>query len=109
MGMMREFASGTRSDAFYCYLGAANIAPLYANMKLLGYWDYGTDADEQLMLKMDNRIYVGTQDLFFKLENGYHGYTDSVSHANNMESTISSGGIYMTDIFENFHFCGLAQ
>ena len=105
MGMMREFASGTRSDAFYCYLGAANIAPLYANMKLLGYWDY-TNSE---MLKMDNRIYVGTQDLFYKLEKGYHGYTDSKTALYNNETIVSSGGIYLKDIFNNFHFCGFAQ
>ena len=100
MGMMREFASGTRSEALYCYLGAANIAPLYANMKLLGYWDYSNSE----MLKMDNRIYVGTQDLFFKLQEGYWGYTNSVSYANNMDSITNKGGIYVEDIFNNFHF-----
>lgn len=100
MGMMREFASGKRSDAFYCYLGAANIAPLYANMKLLGYWNYSNSE----MLKMDNRIYVGTKDLFYKLEKGYHGYTDSKTAFYSDKSIVSSGGIYIEDIFNNFHF-----
>lgn len=106
MGMMREFASGKRSDAFYCYLGAANIAPLYANMKLLGYWDY---SNEKLMLQMDNRIYVGTQDLFFKLDNGYHSYTGKQTAFYNENTIVGSGGKYVEDIFNNFHFCGFAQ
>lgn len=102
MGMMREFASAERSKVTYCYLSAVNMAPLYANMKLLGYWDY---SDEDLMLKMDNRIYVGTEDLFFKMAEGYMSYANEASGAE-YESGFGTakGGIYIKDIFMNFHF-----
>ena len=106
MGMMREFAANeNRSNVVYCYLSAANIAPLYANMKLLGYWQY-TDADSELMRQMDQRIRVGTEDLFFKAEQGYQDINKDIDYSPAYESTLNRtyGAIYVKDIFMNFHF-----
>ena len=110
MGMMREFASsdsGPRSKVDYSYLSAMNIAPLYANLKLLGYWDYSQQSAEtaQKMLEMDNRIYVGTQDLFFKMHEGYLGHSQQTAFAEyEWHFNQQLGASYVKDIFMNFHF-----
>lgn len=102
MGMMREYAQNSRSRSTYCYLSAVNIAPLYANMKLLGYWDY---SDETLMRQMDNRIYVGTEDLFWKMDQGYYSVSTTGSGPEYWSTFATSmGGIFIKDIFWNFHF-----
>ncbi len=108
MGMMTEFSSGIdRSKARYCYLSAVNIAPLYANLKLLGYWDYDSQTPEmaQKMLEMDNRIYVGTEDLFFKINEGYLGCSQMVQVEEwEYQFNQELGAAYIKDIFMNFHF-----
>ena len=108
MGMMREFSEGEdRSKVTYTYLSAINIAPLYANMKLLGYWDYDSSTPEmkQKMLEMDNRIYVGTEDLFFKMHEGYLGCSQKKQvEEYEWQFNQQYGASYTKDIFMNFHF-----
>lgn len=107
MGMMREYASYQRSRSTYCYLSAVNIAPLYANMKLLGYWDY---SNEDLMRQMDNRIYVGTEDLFWKMDQGYYSVSTTGTGPEYWSGFATSmGGIFIKDIFWNFHFAKSAN
>jgi len=69
-GMMMEFksidAEGMRSDANYCVMTASVVIPFLYNLKTLRDWE-----SEELM----SLIYVGHEDLIFKLENGYHSYS----------------------------------
>lgn len=74
LGMMGEFdasdANGIRSSAGYCYDSMMCVMPFYTNLKMFGGWNSETDKQKEL----DKKIYVGTNDLIFKLEQGYQGY-----------------------------------
>lgn len=73
-GMMREFNSkdsgGPRSDALYCYESWMNQIPTRTNLQLLGHWGDGS-AQKNVEELMD----IGSKDLIFKLEQGYHSYS----------------------------------
>lgn len=103
MGMMKEFASGTRSKCGYCYDSFMILNTVYANMKLFGGWNSSTAE----MREYDNRQYVGNEDLIYKYRAGYHGhasYANSVNIGEEYEySTVSRGGKYVKDIWRNFH------
>lgn len=90
-GMMTEFKSadskGIRSDAAYCYDSAMNIIPYYLNAKLLGNWDSNSEAQKN----MDSLIFVGTEDLIFKLSQGYHSYSMATAKEH-YESTMEPKG-----------------
>lgn len=103
MGMMREFASGTRSSAGYCFDSFMIINTVYANMKLFGGWD----SSSEQMRKMDSRIYVGHEDLIYKMTEGYTGYS---SYANTTKkSTVYEytseevGYRFVKDMWRNWH------
>ncbi len=102
MGMMREFAStdsgGIRSDLVYCYDSWAILVPVYTNMKLLGGWDSSTSD----MKKMDRRIYVGNEDLLFKMQEGYHSYSIGRSHEKRNFGVLR-GHMFVEEIWETFH------
>jgi hypothetical protein len=106
MGMLREFAVGEdRSKVQYSYLSVVNMGPLYANFKLLGYWDYEANPElAQKMLEMDNRIYVGTEDFYFKLHQGYQGCSQRKQVLEYEEDFVGQGADLLEDIFMNFHF-----
>lgn len=102
-GMMLEFAGGDgggiRSSASYCYESFMIINAVYANFKLFGGWDSST----QMQKEIDSLIYVGTEDLIFKLEEGYAGY--STGKPNKVfESGMNSMGYFMDkDLWRAFH------
>jgi hypothetical protein len=77
-GMMYEFASGDangiRSDAEYCAASFDILVPAIALLKIFGGWDGSTPAQQQ----MDSLMYVGNEDLIYKLEHGYHSYSKGV-------------------------------
>lgn len=115
MGMMTEFSghdsggTAARSKALYCYLSMVNIMPLYANMKLLGYWDYDsqTETVAQRMLEMDRRIMVGTEDLLFKIHEGYIGWANQSKVEETEDKFNRTYGLgYFADIWRNFHAMG---
>lgn len=102
MGMMREFAAsdsgGIRSDLAYCYDSWAILVPVYTNMKLLGGWDSSTSE----MRKMDRRIYVGNEDLLFKMQEGYHSYSVGRSHEKRNFGVLR-GHMFVSNIWETLH------
>lgn len=75
-GMCIEFISydahGRRTDAGYTDLSLRNTIPTRATLEALGYWK-GDDINE-----LESRMYVGTDDFFFKVDllrgGGYYGY-----------------------------------
>lgn len=109
MGMMREFASGDggsgnggstiRSRTTYGFDSYSILTTVYANMKLFGGWDSSTKE----MREMDNRIYVGNEDLLFKLEEGYRGFSSGHGSDEYEYMFISSGHRFTKDIWKNFH------
>ena len=103
-GMMYEFAASKRSSAGYCYDSMMIVMPMYANFKLL----YGWDSTQDWQKKLDSLIYIGTEDLIFKLTEGYHGYSSSSgSHSDEFEYSKTSMGYKMDkDIWRNFHCMG---
>lgn len=104
-GMMYEFsieAGGgevNRSSASYCYDSFQIINTLYANYKLL----YGWDSSSEQMQALDDLIYVGTQDLFFKIENGYHGFSNGSGYDTYEHSLLGQGYAFVKDMWKKFH------
>lgn len=103
MGMMREFASGTRSKCGYCYDSFMILNSLYANMKMFGGWDSSTKE----MRELDNRMYVGNEDLIYKLTEGYNGFAE---YANSTKvdveheySETDAGYSFVKDLWRNYH------
>jgi len=90
-GMMTEFATldggGIRSDASYCYNGMSLAIPTMHILKMFGGWDGSTAAQK----KCDQLIYVGTEDLIFKLQEGYMSHSKGVSGASYEANYISAG------------------
>jgi hypothetical protein len=74
-GMLYEFASGDangiRSDAEYCAASFDILVPAVTLLKIFGGWDGSTPAQQ----RMDRLMYVGNEDLIYKLEHGYHSYS----------------------------------
>ncbi len=110
MGMLMEFSSidgggYTRSKCMYCYLSTQVVVGLYANIKLLGYWDYDSQTAEvaKRMREMDSRIQVGNEDLFFKLQEGYMGNSQQKSAEEHAEEFVQYGLKFVEDIWYNFH------
>ena len=106
MGMMRELSVGDdRSKIRYSWLSAINIAPLLSNFKLLGYWDYDANPElTQRMLELENRVYVGTEDLFFKMHQGYLGCSQRKQVEELDSGFVNEGADLIEDIFMNFLF-----
>jgi|GEM_PF-1015754 len=74
-GMMMEFqsidAEGMRSDANYCIMTASVVIPFLYNLRTLRGWDGST----VLQQECDALMYVGHEDLTYKLQHGYHSYS----------------------------------
>ena len=100
MGMMREYAAtGGRSRTSYGWDSYYILNTVYANMKLFGGWDSSTTE----MRKLDNRIYVGNEDLIFKMQEGYRGHSNG-NQADEYEYNFESrGNKYTKDVWRNFH------
>ena len=99
-GMMYEFCSGSRSSAGYCYDSMMILMSMYANFKLFAGWDSSEDWQQTF----DSWIYVGTEDLIFKLTEGYKGYSSSFpGYKDEYEYSMSAGYAMDKDIWRNFH------
>lgn len=102
-GMMTEFAgsdgSGLRSNAGYGFDSMLSIVPTLANLKLFGIWDSSTERQQ----KIDALVYVGTQDLIFKMQEGYHGYSTGSVHEVHEYSSVTRGYAMDKDIWRAFH------
>lgn len=94
-GMMYEFVSGDagglRSSADYAYSSMINIVPYLLNLKMLGGWNSANNDDQ---LKLEKMMFVGHEDLIFKLENGYHSYMKG-SGSDEYEQTLEVKGYAM--------------
>ena len=103
MGMMLEYATtdsgDIRSKTSYCFDSFMNVIPLFTNMKLLSGWDSST----QRMCELDNRIWVGNEDMIYKMIEGYHGRAISVNYEEYEYDYTSSGYQFLKDIWYNFH------
>ncbi len=103
MGMMQEYAStdsgDIRSKTSYCYDSFVNVVPLYTNLKLL----YGWDSSTQRMRELDNRIWVGNEDMIYKMIEGYRGRAISANYEEFEYQYVASGYEPFKDIWYNFH------
>lgn len=94
-GMMYEFVSGDayglRSSADYAYSSMINIVPYLLNLKMLGGWNSANNDDQ---LKLEKMMFVGHEDLIFKLENGYHSFMKG-SGSDEYEQTLEVKGYAM--------------
>ncbi len=78
LGMCREFQVldgfipnvNERSDARYAWWGWMMHVPIVASMMALGDWPQNGE-----MSDTESRMYVGSEDLMFKLRNGYHSFS----------------------------------
>lgn len=103
-GMMFEFAANARSSATYCYDSLMTTMAMYTNFKLLRGWDSTEDWQKTL----DGMFYIGTEDLGFKLREGYRSYSSaSKEHNDHYEYSVTGYGYRMDlDIWKNFHCMG---
>ena len=94
-GMMYEFVSadayGLRSSADYAYSSMINVVPYLLNLKMLGGWNSASNEDQ---LKLEKMMFVGHEDLIFKLENGYHSFMKG-SGSDEYEQTLEVKGYAM--------------
>lgn len=103
-GMMYEFSimngkDVNRSSASYGFGNLMIINSLYANYKLL----FGWDSSSEKMQALDKLMYVGNQDLIFKVENGYHGYSNGGSYDTYEHSLEPQGYAAVKDMWQKFH------
>lgn len=102
-GMMTEFAgsdgSGLRSNAGYGFDSFMSIVPTLANLKLFGIWDSSTPAQQ----KVDALMYVGNNDLIFKMQEGYHGFSTGSVHEVYEYGSVTRGYSMDKDIWRTFH------
>lgn len=97
-GLMLEFnatdTKGFRSHAFYCELDFIMITALLVMLKEIGSYDLTTDVE------LYNKVVVGNSDLFFKLENGYAGY--SLGRSTNSFASNINGYLYSKTLWEDY-------
>ena len=98
-GMMLEFcssdANGIRSDANYCYDSMSIMVPYFAALKLTGKWD----SDTERMQALDSLVEVGTEDLIYKLAQGYKSYSKGEKLEHHEYSLVSKGYRMAKDIW----------
>lgn len=68
------------------------LFPYVTNLVLLGVWDRTKSEEQDVISQM---MYVGNEDLIFKLEQGYHTYQKGASAGNEYESTFVPKGYAM--------------
>lgn len=95
-GMMYEFVSGDagglRSSASYGHASQVTLFPYVTNLVLFGIWDRTKNEEQDAISQM---MYVGNEDLIFKLEQGYHSYQKGASTGDEYESTFVPKGYAM--------------
>jgi len=106
-GMMTEFATldggGIRSDASYCYNGMSLAIPTMHILKMFGGWDGSTAAQK----KCDQLIYVGTEDLIFKLQEGYMSHSKGMTSESYEPNYISAGYLIVKETWrKTINFAG---
>ncbi|HEY5509075.1 MAG TPA: Ig-like domain-containing protein, partial [Paludibacter sp.] len=103
-GMCREFQVtdgfvpnvSERSDAQYCWWGWMMHIPVVSAMMALGDWPVNNDIQDT-----ERRMYVGSEDLMYKLRMGYHSYSKAVAHDYYDYQYASQGYWYIVDIWNN--------
>lgn len=109
-GMMYEFVSadayGLRSSADYAFASMINVVPYLLNLKMLGRWNSASNEDQ---LKLEKMMFVGHEDLIFKLENGYHSFMKG-SGGDEYEQTLEIKGYAMIkDLWKKAFLYSLAE
>jgi hypothetical protein len=99
-GMILEFnsydAEGQRSNTDYAYCAyKGNLIPHVA-MVIAGVWQSGANATA-----IASELKVGSQDLWFKLDNGYHDYAHAKDDGVNTFTTAGYGFAYMRSAWED--------
>lgn len=100
-GMCKEFNSkdsgGIRSDALYCYEGWMNNLATRASMMLMGTWGGPNQAQTEEYMQ------VGSTDLIFKLQQGYHGvYLGKTRDIYDTGLPAGKGYFYNLDIWNSY-------
>ena len=99
-GMMLEFcssdANGIRSDANYCYDSMSIMVPYFAALKLTGKWESDTDRQKAI----DSLVEVGTEDLIYKLQQGYQSYSKGEKLEHHEYSLTSKGYRIAKDVWK---------
>lgn len=95
VGMCKEFQSfdggGQRSDANYCFHGWMNNVVTRSTMHLLTIWG---GANQTLV---ETRMNVGTTDLIYKLQKGYHSWSNGHVSGDFYESNLIADDGYLYD------------
>lgn len=95
-GMMFEFVSGDagglRSSASYGHASQVTLFPYLTNLILFGVWDRTQSETQDEISQM---MYVGNEDLIFKLEQGYHSFSKGASAGDEYESKFVPKGYAM--------------
>lgn len=68
------------------------LFPYVTNLVLFGVWDRTKNEEQDAISQM---MYVGNEDLIFKLEQGYHSYQKGASTGDEYESTFVPKGYAM--------------
>lgn len=105
IGMCREFQVtdgfppnvDERSDASYSYLGWFLHIPTVAAMMALGGWSEGGE-----LADIERRMIVGSEDLIYKLEVGYRGYSKGKTSNQYDYGHNKEGYVVMTQIWYNY-------
>jgi len=104
-GMCREFQVtdgfvpnvSERSDAQYCWWGWMMHIPVVSAMMALGDWPSNADFQDT-----ERQMYVGSEDLMYKLKMGYHSYSKATAHDYYDYQYASQGYWYIVDIWNNY-------
>lgn len=101
-GMLFEFAATGRSSGSYCNDSFLIVNSMMANYKLIGGWD----SNEEWQQKLDSLMYVGNEDLIFKGQEGYQGYSSNGGPAKWYDYSGGDAFLMDKDIWRNFHCMG---
>ncbi len=104
-GMCREFQATDgfvpevkeRSDARYSWWGWMMHIPVVATMIALDSWP-----EDESLSDIENRMYVGSEDLIYKLKMGYHSYSLGTDREYFDYQFVDQGYLFITDIWNNF-------
>lgn len=90
-GMMKEFNSGARSSASYCKEDFTLVMTSHAALELLGYYDSTAKEHETIF----QRMWIGNNDLIYKLEKGYWSFSGTASRGKPYLCVEDNGNGYM--------------
>jgi len=104
-GMCREFQITDgfvpnvqeRSDARYSWWGWMLHIPVISAMIAMDLWP-----DNGELAEIENLIYVGSEDLQYKLRIGYHSFSQGKETDHNEDQLTDQGYLFVTDLWNNY-------